>query len=188
MILVYYRVSTQSQDFDSQKIEVDRYLNSIGNPPHKEYKDVMSGKDKERPQYQQLIEAAKEGDDIVVYKLDRFSRNASQAIITLIELDERGVGFISITQNILNLTKSNPFRRTFLALFSELAEMERQVILERTAHGRKAAMEKGVKFGPKIKSKDPELIIQLRSEGLTYKEIAEMCNLSYGTVHKVVNG
>ena len=127
-------------------------------------------------------------DTIVVYRLDRFSRNASDAIKTLLALDEAGVGFISITQPILNLGTDNPFRRTMLAAFAEIAEIERDTIAARVRSGLDAAKRRGVKLGPPIKA-DAEknrLALELREQGLSFRAIARELSLSLGTVHKIL--
>ncbi|RZA11505.1 MAG: recombinase family protein, partial [Proteobacteria bacterium] len=151
---IYYRVSTERQDLESQKHAVETWLERL--EPEKRPKKVLvfsdeglSGTNLNRPGYKKLLEAAnaQKIDTILVYRLDRFSRNASDAIKTLLSLDEAGVGFISITQPVLNLGHENPFRRTMLAAFAEIAEIERQTIVTRVKAGLKAAKERGVKLG-----------------------------------------
>ena len=93
----------------------------------------ISGKTAQRPGYQKLLKKAYERkiDTIVVYRLDRMSRNATEAIQTLLSLDQLGIRFISVTQPVLNLGPENPFRRTMLVAFSEIAEIERETIVAR---------------------------------------------------------
>ena len=81
-----------------------------------------------------------------MYKLDRFSRNATDAIRTLLDLDECNVAFVSVTQPVLNLGHDNPFRRTMLAAFAEIAEIERQTIVQRVKAGLEAAKQRGIKL------------------------------------------
>ena len=75
------------------------------------------------------------------------SRNATEAIQTLLSLDQLGIRFISVTQPVLNLGPENPFRRTMLAAFSEIAEIERETIVGRVRAGLDAAKRRGVKLG-----------------------------------------
>ena len=137
-VAVYCRVSTDAQEFFSQKYTVEKWFEEL--PIEKKpssivvYKDHgISGKTSQRPEYQKMLTAAfsRKIDTIITYRLDRMSRSAQEAIHTLLALDEVGVAFISVTQPVLNLGHDNPFRRTMLAAFAEIAEIERQTIVER---------------------------------------------------------
>ncbi len=191
---IYYRVSTDKQDLESQRHAVETWLARLepGKVPKKilEFSDEgLSGNNLNRPGYKSLLEAAyaQKIDTIVVYRLDRFSRNASDAIKTLLSLDEAGVAFISITQPVLNLGHENPFRRTMLAAFAEIAEIERQTIVTRVKAGLKAAQERGVKLGQpsKIDEGIKDQVQAKRAAGQTYRAIAKDLQLSYGLIYKV---
>lgn len=195
-IAIYYRVSTERQDLKSQKDAIDAWLKGLSD--EKRPKKIMvfedeglSGKHTERPAYQDMLKAAYAGkfDTLVVYRLDRFSRNASDAIKTLLSLDEIGVGFISVTQPVLNLGHENPFRRTMLAAFAEIAEIERQTIVTRVKAGLDAARQRGVKLGApsKISEDTKAKVDQMRDEGLSLRAIAKSIGLSYGAVQKIVS-
>lgn len=194
-IAIYYRVSTDAQDYRSQIQEVETWLAEL--PEDKKpqkitvYEDKgVSGKITEREQYQKMLQAAFNHriDTIVVYRLDRLSRNATDAIQILLELDKYGVGFISVTQPILNLGAENPFRRTILAAFAELAEIERETIVARVKAGLRAAKSRGVKLGQpqKYTEDDAARIHALRAEGKKYREIAKEVGLSTGTISKIL--
>ncbi len=188
---VYYRVSTDRQDLASQRSAVKSYLEAL---PEKdrplsllEFKDQgQSGKDSSRKEYQALLKAAFEQriDTIIVYRLDRLSRNATEAIQILLTLDQAGVGFVSITQPVLNLGLDNPFRRTMLAAFSEIAEIERDTIVGRVKQGIEAARKRGVTLGrPRSGSEDTvEAIRSLRAEGLSFQKISERLAIPLTTV------
>lgn len=191
---IYYRVSTDKQELDSQKHGVEEWLDRLD--PSKRPKrtlvfqdEGLSGTDSTRPGYLALLAAAnaQKIDTIVVYRLDRFSRNASEAIRTLLALDEVGVGFISVTQPVLNLGHENPFRRTMLAAFAEIGEIERQTIVTRVKAGLEAARQRGVKLGApsKLSAELTESIRRSRQEGMSYRAIAQQLDLSYGLVYKV---
>lgn len=189
-IAIYYRVSTDKQDLESQKIVIERWLSELVKQPKHIYTirdEGMSGKNENRPGYKELLQLAlsKKIDTIVVYRLDRLSRNATVAIKTLLELDEYGVGFISVTQPVLNLGHANPFRRTMLAAFAEIAEIERETIVARVRSGLEAAKKRGVVLGAPVKLTDEmkDRAKQLRSDGYSYKDIAVELGLSVGTIH-----
>ena len=194
-IAIYYRVSTERQDLHSQTEAIESWLTKQDKPPHKTYtfKDEgYSGSNQQRPAYRDLMKLAISGriDTIVVYRLDRFSRSASNAIRTLLELDDYGVSFISVTQPVLSLGHDNPFRRTMLAAFAEIAEIERDTIVARVKSGLQAARKRGVKLGRPQKTTTELLarVHSLRLQGLSYREIAQRVKLSQGKVHNMLNG
>jgi DNA invertase Pin-like site-specific DNA recombinase len=192
-IAIYYRVSTDKQDLDSQKVAIERWLSDLPKQPktiHIVQDEGVSGKHENRKGYRELLGLAvnRRIDTIVVYRLDRLSRNATVAIKTLLELDEYGVGFISVTQPVLNLGHANPFRRTMLAAFAEIAEIERDTIVARVRSGLEAAKKRGVVLGAPVKVNDHNLerVRELRASGLSYRDIAEELDMSVGSVHKAV--
>lgn len=192
-IAIYYRVSTDKQDLESQKVAIDRWLSELAKAPKHIYTirdEGLSGKNENRPGYKELLQLAlsKKIDTIVVYRLDRLSRNATVAIKTLLELDEYGVGFISVTQPVLNLGHANPFRRTMLAAFAEIAEIERDTIVARVRSGLEAAKKRGVVLGAPVKANIAvrEKAADLRSQGWSYRDIGAELGISVGTVHKAL--
>jgi DNA invertase Pin-like site-specific DNA recombinase len=192
-IAIYYRVSTDKQDLDSQKVAIDRWIADLPKKPksvHVIQDEGVSGKHENRPGYKELLGLAmnRKIDTIVVYRLDRLSRNATVAIKTLLELDEYGVGFISVTQPVLNLGHSNPFRRTMLAAFAEIAEIERETIVARVRSGLEAAKRRGVVLGAPVKMTEDVIARakELRLTGLSYKDIADELGVSVGSIHKVL--
>lgn len=191
---VYYRVSTDRQDLASQKSAFQAWLATLPEPKKplsiQEFKDHgISGKTTQRKAYQALLKAAFEQkiDTIVVYRLDRLSRNATEAIQTLLILDQAGVGFISITQPVLNLGLDNPFRRTMLAAFSEIAEIERETIVSRVRSGLAAAKKRGVTLGRprQYTEEQQQLVREKRAQGLSYEQIAQELGMSRGTAHSL---
>lgn len=190
-IAIYYRVSTDKQDLESQRIEIERWLETINPKPKKisVIEDLaFSGKRKDRPGYIKMMKMAekKSIDTIVVYRLDRFSRDANTAIRTILELDTLGIAFISVTQPVLNLGHNMPFRKTILAAFAEIAELERDAIVARVKSGLAAARKRGVKLGAPIKvtPEKRERIWELRRGGLPFAAIAIEVGLSLGAIHK----
>lgn len=193
-LAIYYRISTSGkQNIASQRYEVERFLKEKGYDVQKipVYCDEgISGKTTIRPDFQRMIKDASHGkiNCIVVYKLDRFSRSAGTAIKLLIDLDEKGIAFMSATQPALNLGHQNPFRLTMLSAFADIAEIERETIVERVKSGIAAARKRGVKLGQpnKIDAKR-EQIMNLKDAGLSLRAIAKQVCLSLGAVHKVVH-
>ncbi len=194
-VAVYYRVSTDKQDIASQQTAIETWLSHVH--PDKQPKSVtyfrdegISGKTDNRPAFKQMLDQAYAGkiDTIIVYRLDRFSRNATSAIRMLLNLDEVGVAFISVTQPVLNLSHENPFRRTMLAAFAEIAELERDTIVARVHAGLKAARKRGVVLGPprKINEDMRTEAYTLRASGKTVRQIAHELKISVGSVSKLL--
>jgi DNA invertase Pin-like site-specific DNA recombinase len=194
-IAVYYRVSTDRQDFDSQKFEIERWIGAL--PIEKRPKVIVnfqdfarSGKDKNRPGFQEMLKAAAEGliDTIVVYRLDRFSRDANTAIRTILELDDKGVAFISVTQPVLNLGHDNPFRRTMLSAFAEISQLERETTVARIKAGLEATKLKGTRLGrPRISKEREANVLRLRYlEGLSLRRITRRTGLARDTIYRVL--
>jgi DNA invertase Pin-like site-specific DNA recombinase len=192
-IAIYYRVSTDKQDLASQTHAVEQWLKQHPKPPKEVhiFKDeAMSGKNSARPSFLEMLSKAHrhEIDTIVVYRLDRFSRDANTAIRSILELDQHGVAFVSVSQPMLNLGHDVPFRRTILAAFAEIAELERETIVDRVKAGLAAAKKRGTRLGAPVKA-DSDAHSQaalLRAQGLTIAQISERLELSVGTVHKLL--
>jgi DNA invertase Pin-like site-specific DNA recombinase len=193
---VYYRVSTERQDLASQVNVVEKWLDDL--PQDKKpkkvevYKDEgISGKTTRRPGFQKMLDDAYAGriDTIIVYRLDRFSRHATTAIRLLLNLDEAGVAFISVTQAVLNLGHENPFRRTMLAAFAEIAEIERDTIVARVRAGLDAAKKRGVQLGAPVKltSEKKMRAFELKEQGKSLRCIAKELALSLGSVSKILS-
>lgn len=192
-IAIYYRVSTDKQDLASQENMVEKWLTEQTKKPKSVqiFKDEgISGKEINRPGFQAMMQLAFQHriDTIVVYRLDRFSRDANVAIRTILELDQHGVAFVSVSQPVLNLGHDMPFRRTLLAAFAEIAELERETIVERVKSGIEAARKRGVRLGAPVKltKERYEEARRLRDEGLSFKGIGKRLEISAGSVHTLL--
>ena len=192
---IYYRVSTDKQDLDSQQQAIDKWIADLpeSKKPKKTsiFKDEgISGKTMRRPGFQVMLKAIfeKKFDALIVYRLDRLSRNATHAIKILLDIDEVGVSFFSVTQPVLNLGPDNPFRRTMLAAFAEIAEIERDTIVARVKAGLDAAKKRGVTLGqPKKIDRNKQIQARnLKKQGQSMQKIAKEMKLSVGTIHKLL--
>lgn len=187
---VYYRVSTEEQSMDMQRVAVQRWLEHNPQPDKvREYTDHgLSGSTARRPGFRRLLADAEANrlTGIVVYKLDRLTRDARTAIKTILRFDELGIRFTSVSQPMFS--HGTPFRHALIAIFAELAQMEREMIIERVNAGLAAARARGQRLGPPVKL-TPEVvarILDLRVQGLTYKAIAEDVGLSSRTVRRAL--
>ncbi|MEJ7464349.1 recombinase family protein, partial [Staphylococcus saprophyticus] len=106
------------------------------------FNDHMSGSKSKRPGLDKAIEFARSGDTIVVWRLDRLGRNMADLITLVNELNNRGVSFHSLEENI-TMDKSSSTGQLLFHLFAAFAEFERNLILERSSAGRIAARARG---------------------------------------------
>ena len=182
MKIVYARVSTGLQNLDLQE---DR-LNQYG--CEKIFSDHMSGSKSKRPGLDKAIEFARSGDKIVVWRLDRLGRNMEDLITLVNELNNRGVSFHSLEENI-TMDKSSSTGQLLFHLFAAFAEFERNLILERSSAGRIAARARGRYGGrpEKLNKQDLKLLKTLYDNGTPIKTIAEQWKVSRTTIYRYLN-
>ncbi|ELW0057993.1 recombinase family protein [Staphylococcus pseudintermedius] len=182
MKIGYARVSTGLQNLNLQE---DR-LNAYG--CEKIFSDHISGSKSKRPGLDKAIEFARSGDTIVVWRLDRLGRNMEDLITLVNELNERGVSFHSLEENI-TMDKSSSTGQLLFHLFAAFAEFERNLILERSSAGRIAARARGRYGGrpEKLNQKDLNLLKTLYDNGTPIKTIAEQWQVSRTTIYRYLN-
>ncbi|PTJ62644.1 recombinase family protein [Staphylococcus saprophyticus] len=182
MKIGYARVSTGLQNLNLQE---DR-LNAYG--CEKIFSDHISGSKSKRPGLDKAIEFARSGDTIVVWRLDRLGRNMEDLITLVNELNERGVSFHSLEENI-TMDKSSSTGQLLFHLFAAFAEFERNLILERSSAGRIAARARGRYGGrpEKLNQKDLKLLKTLFDNGTPIKTIAEQWQVSRTTIYRYLN-
>jgi DNA invertase Pin-like site-specific DNA recombinase len=134
MLIGYARVSTQDQELHLQQDA----LKQAGCDPI--FTDTASGASTERPGLEQALSHLREGDTLVVWRLDRLGRSLQHLIQTVTALDSRGIGFRSITEAIDTTTSGG---KLVFHIFGALAEFERDIIRERTNAGLQAARARG---------------------------------------------
>jgi DNA invertase Pin-like site-specific DNA recombinase len=190
-VAIYYRVSTDKQDFESQKIAVEKYLRDRDITDPIIYSDHgMSGTDSTRPAFRKLQIDGKAGayKTLVVYRIDRIGRKSYEAMEFILMLAKWGVDFVSVTQPHLT-TSDNPFRLAMIAIMTDLAQIEREIMVERVKHGLAAAKAAGVRLGapPKLDAGRIELAHALRLGGLSYREIGVKLGVTHTTIFAALN-
>src|SRR6184192_924840 len=143
MLIGYARVSTQDQTLDLQKDALEK----IGCT--KIFTDTASGATTERSGLTEALNYVREGDSLVVWRLDRLGRSLKHLIETITNLNKRMIGFQSITENIDTTTSGG---KLIFHIFGALAEFERDIIRERTKAGLAAARARG-RLGGRPKAK-----------------------------------
>ena len=178
MLIGYARVSTQDQDPEMQ-VEALRKAGC-----KKIFVEKASGAQRDRPELIAALDYARDGDTIVVWKLDRLARSLKQLIETVEDLEERGIGFKSVTETIDTTTSGG---KLVFTIFAALAEFERSIIQERTRAGLEAARLRGRVGGrPRTVSDDDIAAAKamLKDPEITVRKVAERIGCSEATLYR----
>lgn len=132
----YARVSTDDQNLDLQI----QALLKHGVREEAIYREYVSGVAKRRPEFRSCLDALRPGDVLVVWKLDRLGRNLAEVITIVDSLNERGIQLRSLTEQ---LDTTSSYGRFFFSMIAAFAELERNLISERTKAGIAAMRERG---------------------------------------------
>lgn len=180
-LLGYARVSTIDQD---ASLQVDA-LETAG--CSRVFIDTMSGTAEHRPELDRLLDQVRNGDTIVVWRLDRLGRSLRQLITQVQNLADRGVGLRSLQESI---DTTSPGGRLIFHVFGALAEFERDLITERTTAGLAAARARGRQGGrpPRLTSEQVRTAKRLYDDSeLTVAEIGQVLGVSRATVYRSIH-
>jgi DNA invertase Pin-like site-specific DNA recombinase len=150
----------------------------------KTFSDIMSGARDDRPGLAELMGYVREGDTVVVWKLDRLGRNLWHILQTVKELTERGVTLVSVTDGIDSSTAAG---RMMIGVLGSLAEYERELTKERTALKRAASRANGIQFGRPRKVDDVDHMAtarRMKTDGHTARDIAKYLGVSRATLYR----
>jgi DNA invertase Pin-like site-specific DNA recombinase len=181
MLIGYARVSTQDQTLNLQKDA----LVKLG--CNKIFTDTASGAKAERTGLNEALEYVREGDTLVVWRLNRLGRSLKHLIETISQLDTRKIGFKSLTENIDTTTSGG---KLIFHIFGALAEFERNLIRERTNAGLQAARARGRKGGrPKSLTGKKTAMAQAlyNDKNNTVDEICKTLNVSRATLYRYID-
>jgi DNA invertase Pin-like site-specific DNA recombinase len=179
MKIGYARVSTLEQNLDLQL----QALKKAG--CKKFFREKVSGARRERPEFLKMLDQLRDGDTIVVWKLDRLARSTRHLLETMETIREVGARFQSLSEPWANTTTHAG--KMIMTVFAGIAEFERDLICERTTAGRLAAKRRGVRFG-RPRSLNPEqekLVERLLDEGKAVSEIAETFKVHVATIYRL---
>lgn len=174
----YSRVSTVDQDAALQ----NDALKTAG--CKRIYSDTMSGAKDDRPGLAKAIEHLDEGDVLVVWRLDRLGRNLKHLLATIEMLEEKGIGFQSLTEGFDTTTSGG---KMIFSIFGAMAEFERNLIRERTNAGLAAARARGRKGGRKEKLTEKEIKTMITMYASKAHGVSEICTtfgISRPTLHR----
>jgi DNA invertase Pin-like site-specific DNA recombinase len=180
MLIGYARVSTTDQTLDLQKDALEKTGCA------RIFTDTASGAKAERIGFEEAMSHLRKGDTLVVWRLDRLGRSLKHLIETITALNNRGIGFKSITESIDTTTSGG---KLIFHIFGALAEFERDIIRERTQAGLNAARARGRKGGrPKaLTPRKAQMALALYTDkNNTIDDICRTLNISRATLYRYI--
>lgn len=181
MRIGYARVSTQDQRPELQ-------LDALAAASCEQvFQEKASGKDRERPELETCLKVLRKGDTLVVWRLDRLGRSLKDLVDVVHALQERGIGFLSLTESIDTTSAGG---KLIFHVFAALAEFERNLIRERTVAGLAAARARGRKGGRKTKMPKADVrkaAAMLLDPMMTKTEVARHFGISRVTLNAALD-
>lgn len=171
----YARVSTTGQKLDVQ-LDALKGCDKI-------FQEKVSATSHKRPELEKMLSYVREGDVVVITKLDRLGRSVVDLCNIAKDLECRGVGLEVIDQRIDTTTSTG---KLMFNMIAAVAEFELSLRYERQMEGIEKAKEKGVQFGRK-KTIDRDAVLSLHQQGLSMGAIAKELGVSKGSVHGILN-
>ncbi len=177
MFIGYARVSTGDQRLGLQREALTRA------GCERVFEDTASGRITERPGLLQALDQLRSGDTLVVWKLDRLGRSVKQLVDLVSGFERDGVNFVSITDAI---DTSTPAGRFFFHVMASLAQMERELIVERTRAGLEAAQSRGTRVGRKPAMAESKVASakKLLNSGMSARTVAADLGVSVATLYR----
>ncbi|WP_081536377.1 recombinase family protein [Rhodovulum sp. P5] len=183
-LIGYARCSTDSQDLTAQK----QALENLGVAPDRIYTDHgLTGTNRARPGLDQAIAAVREGDTLVVPKLDRLARSVPDARTIADQLQDKGVK-LALGASVYDPT--DPMGKMFFNILATFAEFEADLIRMRTREGMATARAKGKLRGkqPKLSEKQQRELCRMHATGdYSISDLAEVFSVSRPTVYRTLN-
>ena len=177
MLVGYARISTEDQKLDLQTDALEKA------GCKKIFTDIASGAKTDRPGLNEALKYLREGDTLVIWKLDRLGRSLKHLIDTVTLLEKQGMGLKSLQESI---DTSNSYGKLIFNLFGSLAEFERELIRERTCAGLSSARARGNKGGrPRVmtEAQARQLVTLHADPKNSIKDICKTFNISEGTMY-----
>ena len=173
MLVGYMRVSKAdgSQNTDLQRDA----LIAAGIDADALYEDHASGKKDDRPQLAACVKALREGDTLVVWKLDRLGRDLRHLVNIVHDLTQRGIGLRVLTGEGAAIDTSTASGKLVFGIFAALAEFERELIRERTLAGLAASRARGRRGGRPYKMTPAKIRLAMASMGQTGTTVGDLC-------------
>jgi DNA invertase Pin-like site-specific DNA recombinase len=182
---LYLRVSTLDQHPETQLYDLRQMAGQRGWQIVEEYTDRVSGAKARRPGLDRLMFDARRGkfDVVLVWASDRLARSVKHFLEVLDELSRLNVEFLSFREN---LDTGGPLGRAFIVIISAIAELERNLIIERVRAGMRRARLEGRHIGRKPLELDAPAILSDRARGQSLAQLAEGYRVSRSTIHRLL--
>ena len=174
----YARVSTQEQNLSLQ-------LDALKTESCDEYIfEKVSSRVKSRPEWEGLLSKLRKGDQVTVYKLDRIARSTTELLKIANAFNAKGISLKSLQEPWADTTSS--VGKLMMTVMAGIAEFERDLISQRAADGRTAALKRGVKFGrpAKLTRAQVRLIKKARDNGASVKKLSDAFVVSRDTIYR----
>lgn len=178
----FARVSTQEQDL---KVQLSK-LNEFG--CEKIFKGKQSGASiKNEEKLKELIDFIREGDEVIVTRLDRLGRSLKSILDAIDKIHSKGA-CLNIIDGSLNTSNDNPFSNAMINLCGVFAQLERDLIKARTAEGRAEAKSQGKHLGraPALSDKQAKELFKDKLNGESISSLARKYDVSRPTVHRTL--
>ena len=182
---LYMRVSTLDQHPETQLYDLRTLANQRGFQIVQEYTDRISGAKARRPGLDQMMKDARrrQFDVVLVWASDRVARSVKHFLEVLDELNHLGIEFVSFRENI---DTGGPLGRAIIVIIGAIAELERNLIIERVRAGMRRAKLEGRHIGRAPLDFDRQAVLRDRDRGMSLTEIAKAHRISRATVSRVI--
>jgi len=176
-IIGYARVSTEGQELTAQLEQ----LNSAG--VDKVFKEKASGVKQDRPQLAAMLDHLREGDTVIVCKLDRIARSTKHLLEIVETLEGRKVSFKVLN---INLDTSTPTGKLMLSMLASIAQFEREMMLERQREGIRLAKDAGRYQGRKATARAlSDKVLDMLAQGKTKQAVADELEIGIASVYRI---
>ncbi len=173
----YARVSTEGQELTAQLEQ----LNGAG--VDKVFKEKASGVKQDRPQLAAMLDHLREGDTVIVCKLDRIARSTKHLLEIVEQLEDRKVSFKVLN---INLDTSTPTGKLMLSMLAAIGQFEREMMLERQREGIRIAKDEGRYKGRKATARAlSDKVLELLAQGKTKQAVAEELKIGIASVYRI---
>ena len=184
-VALYTRVSTLDQHPETQVLDLRQLVAQRGFEVVEEYVDRISGVKASRPGLDRLMDDARRGkfDVVVVWAFDRLARSVRHLLDVLDELKRLEIEFISFRENI---DTGGPLGRTLMVIVGVIAELERNLIIERVRAGMRRARFEGRRIGRPPINVDRDALLRDRARGQSLSQLAKAYRISRATVARML--
>ncbi|WP_349497172.1 recombinase family protein [Enterococcus gallinarum] len=166
---------------------LDRQIDQLKNfGAEKIIKEKYTGTKRNRPGIEQLLQTIRKEDSVVVENISRLERNTLDILNLIQELDQKQIQFVSLKEN---MNTSTPTGKAMLQMMSVIAELERNLLVDRVREGIEVSKKRGVAIGrPKIPQEKLDIAVRMYKSGdYSVKEIIETNQISIGTFYREIN-